>query len=154
MTSSSTTTNLTSGGASSTISRNPNGNHNSTIGSKAVQRFSELMANPSGAGDTLESMYDTRQGQRQGSELSDLFNLPNDDFPSSRDSGGEKTEKSFWEDPRAWAGGKIDNAVHDREKTVDDLSKDMVASDEEYGGFGKALAKGIGEFLHMAAKTS
>ena len=117
---------------------------NSGVDSKAAQQFSELLTNESAIGDTLESIYDTRTGQRQDIELSDLFNPTTGDLHNSMDSADERTETGFWEDPLAWAGNKIDQAVHGAEKTVDGWRKDMVAFGEEHGGFvGKTVAKGV-----------
>ena len=59
-------------------------------------------------------------------------------------SADVKTEKGFWENPLAWAGNKIDHAVHSAEKTVDGWRKDMVTFGEEHGGVvGKTVAKGV-----------
>ena len=92
----------------------------------------------------MESISDTLRGQRQASELSNLFSRTADGFPDSMGSADVKTEKGFWENPLAWAGNKIDHAVHSAEKTVDGWRKDMVAFGEEHGGVvGKTVAKGV-----------
>lgn len=57
-----------------------------------------------------------------------------------------KEEPSFFSDPEAWLGNKIDSSVKSAESGIDGFRKDLVSFGKEHGGFvGEALARNVSD---------
>jgi hypothetical protein len=57
-----------------------------------------------------------------------------------------KAEPSFFSDPEAWLGNKIESGVKSAESGIDGFRKDVVSFGKEHGGFvGEALARNVSD---------